>query len=71
MILKVRDIVKLFRLAKHKNKVHQKFFAFSISYAATTMKIYSYYPLINRKNITYFRHFIRLYDITDKKGKEK
>jgi hypothetical protein len=69
--LTVRGIVELFRLIKRKKELHREILAFSISYNHKTVRIYGYYPVINRDETTFYRYPIRKFDFTELDGKEK
>jgi hypothetical protein len=71
MTLAVRGVVNLFRLVKREKELHQEILAFSISHNDSSVRIYSYYPVINRKDTTYYRHLINKFDFTARDGKEK
>jgi hypothetical protein len=69
--LAVRGVVKLFRLVKRKKELYREILAFSVSHDHRTVRIYSYYPVINRKRTTFYRHPIREFSFTELDGKEK
>ncbi|KAI0424537.1 hypothetical protein F5Y09DRAFT_137981 [Xylaria sp. FL1042] len=69
--LAARDIVELFRLVERENKIHRQILAFSVSHDHQSVHIYSYYPVIDRKNTKYYRHSIRSFSFTELDGKEK
>ncbi|TAQ85114.1 hypothetical protein B7494_g6564 [Chlorociboria aeruginascens] len=67
----VRDVVELFRLMKREKELHREILAFSISHNDRTVRIYDYYPVIDGKKITFYRHPIREFSFTELDGKEK
>jgi hypothetical protein len=71
MILAVRGIVKLFRLANRVEELHQEVLAFSISHDHETVRIYGHFPVSERTKTTYWRHPLRKYDFTERRGMEK
>jgi hypothetical protein len=71
MTLAVRAIVKLFRLVKREQELHQQIMAFSISHDHRSVRIYGHYPVIKGNNIVFYRHPIRTFDFTELEGKEK
>lgn len=71
MILAVRAVVELFRLGKREKEIHREILAFSISHDHRTVRIYGHYPIIDRKETTYYRHPIREFSFTELEGKEK
>ncbi len=71
MTLAVRGIVELFRLANRAHELHQEVLAFSISHDHETVRIYGHFPVIEGTRVTYWRHALRKYDFTERKGMEK
>ena len=71
MTLAVRGIVELFRLVKRENELHREILAFSISHDHRTVRIYSYYSVINGKNTAFYRHPIHEFSFIALDGKEK
>jgi hypothetical protein len=67
----VRGVVELFRLVGREKELHREILAFSISHDDRTVRIYGHYPMINRKDATYYRHTIYTFDFTALDGKEK
>ncbi|KAF8860190.1 hypothetical protein BDZ45DRAFT_538612, partial [Acephala macrosclerotiorum] len=67
MALAVRAIVELFRLVSREIKL----LAFSISHDHISVKIYDHYPVIDKKDIKYYRHPIRVFSFTELDRKEK
>jgi hypothetical protein len=66
----VRRIVKLFRLANCEKKLCREILAFLILHNYETVRIYSYYPIINRNETTFYRYLIRKFDFTELDSKE-
>jgi hypothetical protein len=71
MTIAVRGVVELFRLGGRKKELYCEILAFSISHDDRTVRIYGYYPVINRKDTTYYRYLIRDFSFTELDGKEK
>jgi hypothetical protein len=71
MTVAVKGIVELFRLVGYKKELYQEILAFSILYNNRTVRIYSYYPVINRKDTIYYCYLIYIFDFTALDGKEK
>ncbi|KAL7784858.1 hypothetical protein V8C37DRAFT_395118 [Trichoderma ceciliae] len=71
MTLAARGIVELFRLVGREIEVHRQILAFSISHDNQSVRIYGYYPIINGKEVKYYRHPIRNFSFTELDGKEK
>jgi hypothetical protein len=71
MTLAVRGVVELFRLVKCEKELHQEILAFSVSHNDSSVRIYSYYPVIDRPNTIFYCHPIYKFDFTVLDGKEK
>ena len=71
MKLAIRGIVELFKLVKRENKLHREILTFSISHDHRTVRLYSYYPIINGTEFTTYRHLIHTFDILPLGGKER
>ena len=71
MILAARAIVELFLFVKRGNEVHRQILSFSISHNHESVLIYGYYPIIEWKDVKYYRHLIRMFFLIDLNGKEK
>ncbi|KAL6691895.1 hypothetical protein J3F84DRAFT_403243 [Trichoderma pleuroticola] len=71
MTLAARGVVELFRLVKRENEINRQILSFSVSHDNQWVKIYGYYPVIEGKNIKYYRHPIRSYNFTELDGKER
>ena len=69
--LAVRGIVELFRLVKREKELHREILACSISHNHRIVRIYGYYPVIDGKKTTIYRHPIKTFDFTSEDGKEK
>jgi hypothetical protein len=67
----VRGIVELFRLIKREKELYREILAFSISYNYSSVRIYGYYPLINRSKTIFYCYPIYKFDFTAIEGKEK
>ncbi|KAJ4327510.1 hypothetical protein N0V84_002036 [Fusarium piperis] len=71
MTLAVRAVAELFRAVKREGEVHREILAFSISHDHRSVRIYGHYPVVDGKNIKYYRHPLHTYDFTALDGKEK
>ena len=56
---------------KREKEVHRGILAFSILHDNSSVRIYGHYPVINGKDITYYRYPIYKFDFTVLDGKEK
>jgi hypothetical protein len=59
----VRGIVRLFRLVKHEKELYREILAFSILYNHETIRIHSYYPVIDRDKTTFYYYYICKFDL--------
>jgi hypothetical protein len=71
MTIAVRGIIKLFSLIKHENKLYQEILAFFISHDNNSVRIYSYYFLIDGYKTTFYRYLIKKFDFTNKQNENK
>ncbi|KAJ8118899.1 hypothetical protein ONZ43_g3902 [Nemania bipapillata] len=71
MTIAARAIVELFRLAGRENEVHRQILAFSVSHDNRSVRIYGYYPVIDKEETKYYRHPIHEFSFTALDGKEK
>ncbi|KAI0867629.1 hypothetical protein GGS24DRAFT_270800 [Hypoxylon argillaceum] len=71
MIMAARGIVELFRLAKREDEVNRQILSFSVSHDHQSVRIYGYYPVIDKKETKYYCHLIRAFSFTELDGKEK
>ncbi|TQN73491.1 hypothetical protein CSHISOI_01991 [Colletotrichum shisoi] len=71
MTLAARGIVELFRSVEREIEVHRQILAFSVSHDHQSVRIYGYYPVIDGKDVNYYRHPIRNFSFTELDGKEK
>ncbi|EHK24854.1 uncharacterized protein TRIVIDRAFT_61612 [Trichoderma virens Gv29-8] len=71
MTLAVRGVVELFYLVGRENEIDRQILAFSVSHDHQSVRIYGYYPVINGKEVKYYRHPIRSFSFTELDGKEK
>ncbi|RKU40529.1 hypothetical protein DL546_000368 [Coniochaeta pulveracea] len=71
MTLAVRAIVELFRVLKREDEVNRQILAFSISHDHRSVRIYGHYPVIDGKDVKYYRHPIHMFDITALDGRDK
>lgn len=71
MTLAVRGIVELFRLVRREKEVQQQILAFSVPHDHRSVRIYGHYPLIEDKEVRYYRHPVHTFDFTALDGKDK
>ncbi|TPX10699.1 uncharacterized protein E0L32_008268 [Thyridium curvatum] len=71
MTLAVRATAELFRAVNREGEVHRQILAFSISHDDRSVRIYGHYPVLDGKDIKYYRQPIRTFDFTELDGKEK
>jgi hypothetical protein len=71
MTLAIRAVVELFRLVRHKKELHREILAFSILHNDSSVRIYSHYPVINRKDTIYYHHLICNFVFTELDSKDK
>jgi len=67
----MKGVVKLFRLGKREEELHQEIFVFLISDNDRTVRIYGHYPVINGNKTTFYRYLVEKFDFTSKDSKEK
>ncbi|KJZ69321.1 hypothetical protein HIM_11279 [Hirsutella minnesotensis 3608] len=71
MTLAARGVAELFRLVGREEEINQQILAFSISHDHRLVRIYGHYPVIQGKDIKYYRHPIREFSFTELDGKDK
>lgn len=71
MALAVRGVIELFKLAKKESTLHRELLTFSISHDHRTVRLYGYYPVIDRSKVKIYRHPIHTFDITARDGQER
>lgn len=71
MAIAARAVFELFRLVGREAEVDRQILSFSISHDHRAVRIYGYYPVIEGKEVKYYRHPIRTFDFTELDGKEK
>ncbi|GAP92014.1 hypothetical protein SAMD00023353_6100220 [Rosellinia necatrix] len=71
MTMAARAIVELLRLVGRENEVNREVLSFSISHDDRSVRIYGYYPVIDKKETKYYRHPIRTFCFTELDGKDK
>jgi hypothetical protein len=69
--LAIKSIIKLFKIVKHKKKLHQKILAFLVSHDHRTIRIYKHYPVINENKTSFYRYTIYTFDFTTLNSKKK
>ncbi|OCK93025.1 uncharacterized protein K441DRAFT_567677, partial [Cenococcum geophilum 1.58] len=67
----IRGIIKLFKLVKRENKLYREILTFLISYNYRTVRLYSYYPIINRIKFITYCHLIYTFNILLLSSKER
>ena len=71
MTLAVRGVIKLFKLVKREKELHQEILTFSLLHDHAYVKIYSYYPIINGDEVTFYCHPVHSFSFTALDGREK
>ena len=71
MTLAIRGIMELFRLMKREKELYREILVFSVSYDHSTVRIYGYYALIDRRKTSFYRYLIKKFDFTSEEGKDK
>lgn len=71
MTVAVRAVTELFRAVKREDEVNWQILAFSISHDNRSAQIYGHYPVIDGKDIKYYRHPIHAFCFTALGGREK
>ncbi|KAL2048740.1 hypothetical protein ABVK25_010992 [Lepraria finkii] len=64
MTVAVRALVELFRSVKREKELDREILAFSISQDYRSVRIYSYYPVIEADKTTFYRHPIHKFSFT-------
>ena len=59
MSIALRALVVLFRLVKRETELDRKILAFSVSHNDSAVRIYGHYPVIQGKEIFFYRHSLR------------
>ena len=67
----MKKVIKFFRFIKREKKLYREILAFSVLYNYRIIKIYSHYPIINGKKITFYYYFIKTFDFTSEDSKKK
>jgi len=55
MTIAVRAVVELFKLVGREKELHREIVAFAISHDDESVRLYAYYPFIDRKKVTIWR----------------
>jgi hypothetical protein len=63
--------MELFRLMKHEKEFYREIFIFLISHDYNLVRIYGYYPFIDRNKISFYRHLIHKFDFIVLESKKK
>jgi len=71
MTLAVREVVELFKLVEREKELYREILAFSVSHDHWMVRIYGYYPVIDGKKTTFYRHPTHTFDFTSLDRKEK
>jgi hypothetical protein len=64
-------VVELYKGMSRQDELHQKIITFSISHDNEAVRIYGHYALVNKNDISFYRHPIKKFDFTSEDGKEK
>ncbi|KAI9809802.1 MAG: hypothetical protein M1825_000235 [Sarcosagium campestre] len=67
----VNAVIALYRAVSRQHELHRQILAFSVSHDHETVRIYGHYPLINGQEISFYRHPIKKFDITNEDGRER
>ncbi|KAL7625815.1 hypothetical protein AAE478_005038 [Parahypoxylon ruwenzoriense] len=71
MALAIRGVTELFRFVNREKEVNGQILAFSISPDNGSVRMYGHYPVIDGKDIKYYRHLIRRFDFMELNSKER
>ncbi|KJZ68642.1 hypothetical protein HIM_11972 [Hirsutella minnesotensis 3608] len=71
MTLAARGVAELFRLVGREEEINRQILAFSISHDHRLVRIYGHDPVIQGKDIKYYRQPIHTFDFTTLDGKDK
>lgn len=64
-------VVELYKAMSRQKKLHRKILSFSVSHDNEAVRIYAYYALINEKDTSFYRHFIKKFDFISENDKER
>lgn len=64
-------MIELYRLVSRQDELYQKILTFLISHDHRAVRIYGHYVLINGKDISFYRHLLQDFSITDQDGIDK
>jgi hypothetical protein len=67
----MKGIVELFKGVGREQELHRRILGFSFSHDHESMRIWGHYPVINKDKATFWRHPIRKFDFTERRGSEK
>ncbi|PTB63363.1 hypothetical protein BBK36DRAFT_1181721 [Trichoderma citrinoviride] len=71
MTLAVQGVTLLFYIVGREHELHRQILAFSISHDDRSVRIYGHYPVIDGRDIKYYRHLIKDLSFTADDGREK
>lgn len=71
VVVATNIIIELYRIISRQNELNRKTFIFSISHDYRAVRIYNYYILINKKNISFYYYLLRDFSIIDQDDKDK
>ena len=71
LALQLNAIVQLYRAVSRLEELDRQILVFSISHDHTHVIIHGHYARIKDEKITFYRHQIRSFDISDQNGKER
>jgi hypothetical protein len=67
----VRQVVDLYRKVSRQYELNQEVLSFSVSHDQEAVRIYGYYPVLDRDQTAIYRFPLKKFDITNEKGKDK
>jgi hypothetical protein len=70
MTVAVRGVVQLFQLVNRVEELHRQILGFSVSHVDEIVRIYGHFPVIEEDKITYWRHSLRKYTLTEQDDME-
>ena len=71
MTVAARSVVELYKAVKREKELHREILAFSISHDHSAVRIYGYYPVIDRDTTTFYRYPVHKFDFTALDGRDK
>lgn len=71
MTVAVKEIVKLFKVIKHKKEIHWKIFIFSVLHNYHSVRMYSHYLIIEEDKNKFYCYLIKKFSFTSEEEKNK